>query len=237
MRIALIGYGKMGRTIEELAPAHGVEIGLIIDPDHGISLADADLTAVDAAIEFTSPEAAMGNITACLDAGLPVVSGTTGWQADLDSIKERCVNERKSMVYATNFSIGVNLLFAMNEFLAEKMNGLEYDPSMIEIHHTEKKDAPSGTAITLGEQIVNKLEKKTGWVNELTDDPSKLTILSLREPDVPGTHTIKWESDVDTIEIGHTARSRAGFAAGSLVAAKWLIGKTGFYSMRDVLGL
>ena len=236
MKIAIIGYGKMGKTIEQIAKGQGHEIGLIVD--QGDEWGIADLEGIEVAIEFTRPEAAVENIKKCLEAGVAVVSGTTGWLAQLEEVKGLCAAKEGAMVYASNYSIGVNLFFVLNEYLAELMNAHPaYRPSMEEIHHTQKLDAPSGTAITLAEGILNKVNGLQGWVTEAKEEGAELGIVSKRIDKVLGTHAIQYQSSIDEIEIKHTAHSREGFAKGAVHAAEWVVGKKGFFSMRDVLGL
>jgi 4-hydroxy-tetrahydrodipicolinate reductase len=238
MKIALIGYGKMGKTIEEIAVAEGDEVVLKISIDNTELFTTENIKQADVAIEFSTPESAVDNIRKCLDAGVPVVCGTTGWLKDMDVVKEYCTQKRGAFLYASNFSIGVNLFFALNKYLASLMNThKEYNVSMEEVHHTQKKDAPSGTAITLAEQLLENIKSKKTWVNEETNDPSELEIISKRIGDVPGTHTIKYNSPNDYIEITHSAYNRKGFAAGAVQAAKFIAGKKGIFSMQDVLGL
>ncbi|MCB9034630.1 MAG: 4-hydroxy-tetrahydrodipicolinate reductase [Chitinophagales bacterium] len=237
-KIALIGYGKMGKAIHEIANAsNDCEIALIIDIDNRNEITIEQLQAVDVAIEFTSPHTAVGNINWCLDANVPVVIGSTGWLDELPIIQERVINENKSLLHSPNFSIGVNIFFEMNRQLAKIMNQhAEYNVTMEEIHHTEKKDAPSGTALFAGLDIIKHLDRKMTWKNEQSNDTNNLDIISLREPNVPGTHTVIYASEIDDIELKHTAHSRKGFASGALLAAKWLVGKKGIFTMDDVLG-
>ena len=234
-KIALIGYGKMGKTIQQIALAKGHETPLIIDVDQASSL--SDLTSeIDVAIEFSRPEVAVQNIKACFVAKVPVVSGTTGWLQHWDEVTQSCVELGGAFFYASNYSIGVNIFFALNKWLAEKMNHQpSYSIDLKEVHHTEKLDAPSGTAISLAEGILQHVDAKTSWINEPSEDRGKLLIISEREKDVPGTHLVKYQSDVDSIEIKHTAHSRTGFAQGALSAAEWLVGKRGVFGMDDML--
>ncbi len=237
MKIALIGYGKMGQTIERLARAAGHEIVLIVNIDNRDDLTPENLRQAEVAIEFTQPDSAPDNIRACLEAGVPVVSGTTGWLEQLPAMRELCNMTGGAMLHATNFSIGVNIFFALNRFLAKMMNRqLQYDVQLEEIHHTQKLDAPSGTAITLAEGILSELDRKTRWINAAAAQPEELSIISKRTDPTPGTHTVSYHSEVDTISIRHQAHSREGFARGALVAAEWIIGKQGTFTMNDVLG-
>lgn len=238
MKIALIGYGKMGKAIEEIAVADGDEVVLKISIDNTELFTIDNVKEADVAIEFSSPESAVENIKKCFDAGVPVVCGTTGWLSQYDEIKEYCNTRQSAFLYASNFSIGVNLFFALNKYLADLMSAhSEYNVSMEEVHHTQKKDAPSGTAITLAEQVLEKIRAKKNWVNYETGSSSDLEIISKRQGDVPGIHTVKYNSPTDFIEITHSAYNRKGFANGALLAAKFIVGKKGIFSMRDVLGL
>lgn len=236
MDIALIGYGKMGKAIEKIALQTGHDVLLKIGSGNMEELNHNNLLKCDVAIEFTNPESCVKNINLCFDAGIPVVCGSTGWLKHLQAIKDNCNEKNGSFLYASNFSIGVNIFFALNNKLAELMNGHEYDPSIEEIHHTEKKDSPSGTAITLAEQIININPIKTSWVNFKSDKKSELTITSSRMDAVPGTHHIKYSSPIDDIEITHTAHNRQGFAYGAIMAAEFLKSKKGIFTMKDVLG-
>ncbi|WP_461130829.1 4-hydroxy-tetrahydrodipicolinate reductase [Spirosoma aerophilum] len=243
MNILLLGYGKMGKTIEQIALDRGHHIAGRIDADNHTDLLNLKTEDVDVAIEFSSPESASGNITYCLERGWPVVCGTTGWLSHKAEIESLCQQKKGAFFYASNYSIGVNLFFRLNKVLAQFMrNYPSYHVSMTEIHHTEKKDAPSGTAITLAEGVMEQLPGKHRWVtNEAGREPlpvgeDAIAIESLREGTVPGTHTVRYESDVDRIEITHTAHSRQGFALGAVVAAEWLVGREGIFSMDDLLG-
>ncbi len=236
MKIALIGYGKMGQTIERLALARGHEVVLKVNVDNVQDLTTANLQKANVAIEFTQPESAFDNVRACLDAGVPVVSGTTGWLEHLAEAQNICQNKGGALLHATNFSIGVNIFFALNRFLAKMMDTQpQYDVEMEEIHHTQKLDAPSGTAITLAEGILNEMERKTKWVNHDTDIKNELPIISKRVDPAPGTHKVTYHSPIDTITISHEAHSREGFALGALTAAEWIVGKQGVFTMQDVL--
>ncbi len=228
----------MGKAIAEAARDRHHEICLIISSINKKDLNAESLSKCDVAIEFTGPESAFENIAACLRCGTPVVSGSTGWLNRFDDIKELCNQVNGSFIYASNFSVGVNLFFELNRKLAELMAGREeYDVALKEVHHTQKKDAPSGTAITLAEQLISVLPGKTGWTNSEADDNSKVEIISERVDPAPGTHHVKYLSDVDDIEIIHTAHNRKGFANGAVLAAEFLRGKKGVYTMKDVLGL
>lgn len=238
MKFALIGYGKMGHAIEEAATQKGHEIVLRIGIENLEDFTNENLRTADVAIEFTSPHSAVANIKKCLDAGLPVVCGSTGWLAQWNDIIEYCTQNNGAFLYASNFSVGVNLFFKLNSLLAQMMEAHdEYDVSMEEIHHTEKKDAPSGTAITLAEQVVQQISRKKQWVNQSNSNKENLVITSKRIDPAPGTHIIRYTSDVDDIEIIHTAHNRMGFASGAVLAAEFIAGKKGIYNMKDVLGL
>ncbi len=242
MKIALLGYGKMGQIIERFALERGHEIVLKISIDNLQDLTVDNLAIADVAIDFSAPDAAVGNIYKCFDAGVPVVVGTTGWYGKLQEIKNDCLSGGNSLIYGSNFSIGVNLFFHLNKVLAKLMNNYPaYEVQVEEIHHTQKLDAPSGTAMTIAEGIIEELDRKTEWLNEVVGTPipdviknEQLLIESHRIENVPGTHTVLYSSEVDEIEIKHTAHSRAGFALGAVVAAEWLQHKQGFYSIADV---
>ena len=237
MKIALIGYGKMGKAIEEIAIKKGHEIGLVIDLHNQNDLTNENLQKVDVAIEFTTPETAAENILRCFSAGIPVVSGTTGWLHKMDEVKDLCVKQNASFLYSSNFSIGVNIFFELNKRLAELMSKQDYEVTVEETHHTQKKDAPSGTAITIAEQILKGLPQKKQWVNYKSDKEEDLSILSHRIDPAAGTHSIKYSSDVDDIEIVHTAHNRKGFASGAVLGAEFIKDKKGNFSMKDVLGI
>ncbi len=237
MKIALIGYGKMGKTIEGIAKQKGHTISLIIDMDNLHDLTKDNLQKADVAIEFTTPENAMNNILQCFDAGIPVVSGTTGWLNNFDKVKELCIEENGTFLYASNFSVGVNIFFELNKKLAALMSKQEYNITVQETHHTQKKDAPSGTAITIAEQLLQELPGKQQWVNYKSEKEEELSIISYRIDPAPGTHSVKYSSDVDDIEIIHTAHNRKGFASGAVLAAEFLKDKKGIFSMKDVLGI
>ncbi|WP_456424158.1 4-hydroxy-tetrahydrodipicolinate reductase [Lutibacter sp.] len=233
MKIALLGYGRMGKTIEQIAIQKGHEIVLKIDKKN----VDYDISLADVAIDFSIPSIAFKNIANCLNNNIPVVSGTTGWLDKFNDITTLCKKKNGSFIYASNFSIGVNVFFKLNEYLAEIIAHLNnYQVSIEEIHHTQKLDKPSGTAITLAQDIL-KHSSKENWSLNVTNNKNEIPIVSKRIPDVPGTHSIKYESTEDTIEIKHTAHNRDGFALGAIMAAEWLIDKTGVFTMEDVLGL
>lgn len=233
MKIALLGYGKMGKTIEEIALERGHKITLKVDED----IDSYDLTHLDAdvAIDFSIPQAAFKNITTCFELGIPVVSGTTGWLEHYDKAVEVCEKHDSAFLYASNFSIGVNLFFELNEKLAQMMKNLkEYAISVEEIHHVQKLDSPSGTAISLAQQIIANNPNKIAWQLDHAEN-DEIPIYAKREAEVPGTHTVSYDSEIDSIEIKHTAHSRQGFAQGAVIAAEWLKGKEGIYRMQDVL--
>ncbi len=236
MKITLIGYGKMGKTIEQVAQQRGHQISHIIDVNNGNSLAQIRKGDTDVAIEFTQPESAFGNVKYCTENQIPIVCGTTGWLEKRPIIEQICAEKKSAFFYASNYSIGVNIFFKINQILAKMMNNYpQYEVSIEEIHHTEKKDAPSGTAITLAEGIIGELQRKQGWKLEEVID-NQINIIALRQPNVAGTHTAFYQSDIDTIEIKHTAHSRQGFALGAVLAAEWLKNKQGVFGMNDLLG-
>lgn len=238
MKIALVGYGKMGKAIEEVALERGHEIVLRIGRTNASELSGNAVRAADIAIEFSSPESAFENVKRVLEAGVPVVCGSTGWTDKLETAKKIAAENATGLIYASNFSIGVNIFFEVNKQLAALMADRdEYDVSLEEIHHTQKKDAPSGTAISLANQVLDSVRRKKKWVNEQPGAPGDLVIISRREDPAPGTHHVRYDSAVDSIEIIHTAHSRKGFAAGAVLAAEFLIGQTGFFTMKDVLQL
>jgi len=241
MKIALLGYGKMGKIIEKIAISRKHEIVLTIDHDNLHDLNAENLQKADVVIEFTMPASVLNNIQHCFNAGVPIVVGTTGWYDKIPEVKQQCEAGGHTLMYATNFSIGVNIFFHINRLLAKAMNNYNYyDVQVEEIHHTQKLDAPSGTAITIAEGIINNLDIKTEWINVLTTDdhdsdqnlvPQQLLIESMRIDNVPGTHTVIYDSEVDTIEIKHTAHNRSGFALGAILAAEWVQNKKGFYTV------
>jgi 4-hydroxy-tetrahydrodipicolinate reductase len=238
MKIALIGYGKMGKTIEKLAIERNHEIVSIIDQDNQHDFDSAAFLDTDVAIEFTNPETAVANYLRCFEREIAVVSGTTGWLAELLNIVSLVEQQQKSFLYASNFSIGVNIMFWLNKQLAVLMNKLPgYEAKMLEIHHTQKKDAPSGTAITLAEDIIHKTERLNKWVLDEKKADYELPIKAIREGGVFGYHQVQYESNEDTILLSHNAKSRDGFALGAIMAAEFLYGKKGFFTMDDVLKL
>ena len=235
MKIALIGYGKMGKTIENIAVQRGHEIILRLDinnPEDFKRLAEANV-----AIEFTRPESATDNLKHCIAAKVPVVCGTTGWLEHFDTVSELCRKNNSAFFYASNYSIGVNIFFEINRRLASMMNNYPmYDVRMEETHHTQKLDAPSGTAITLANSILENVARKTKWVSDTEGSASDINITAKRIDPAPGTHIVTYDSAIDTIEITHTAHSREGFATGAVLAAEWIFGKKGVFSMKDMLG-
>jgi 4-hydroxy-tetrahydrodipicolinate reductase len=234
MKIALIGYGKMGKTIEQIAKDRGHEIVSIIDVDNLQDFESEAFKSADVAIEFTRPDVALGNVRKCFAARVPVVVGTTGW--NLNDVKEELEANGNTLFWASNFSLGVNIFAAVNRYLAKIMNGFpEYNVEMEEVHHIHKLDAPSGTAITLAEDILKNLDRKQAWTKEAENSASDLAIKSIREGEVPGIHTITYDSPVDSITITHDAKSRAGFALGAVVAAEFTAGKKGLLGMCDML--
>ncbi len=236
MRIAIIGYGKIGRAIEALGVQQGHTFPLVIDLDNSGELVDRNMKEIDVAIEFTGPASAPENIRKCIEMGVPVVSGSTGWNQRFAEIERFCIEHKGAFFYASNFSIGVNILFAMNRQLAKIMNRFpDYTVSMEEVHHIHKLDAPSGTAITLSEQIIEEQERVSNWSLQKQDDPSIMHIIAIREGEVKGRHTITHESNLDTIFLGHNAKSRDAFAVGALMAAAFLKDKVGVFSMKDML--
>lgn len=239
MKIALIGYGKMGQLIEKLAIENGHEIVVKIHIDNTEEFTRFNLQKADVAIEFTGPESAYENIKKCIDFGLPVVSGSTGWNDSIETIKSYCQEKNGSFLHTSNFSIGVNIFFEVNKFLAKLMASQsgQYDVSLKEIHHTQKKDAPSGTAVSLAEQVLESFKAKKNWVNEPSAKAEELSIISERIDPAPGTHIVKYSSGIDDIEIIHTAHNRNGFALGAIQAAEFIYNKKGIFNMSDVLQL
>lgn len=232
MKIALLGYGRMGKEIEKIALQRGHEIVIKSNSNE-----KHDIKQVDVAIDFSIPNSAFQNISNCINNNVPVISGTTGWLEKYDDAVTLCNEKKGAFIYASNFSLGVNIFFELNNQLAKMMNSLsDYKISMEEIHHTKKLDAPSGTAITLAEGIIEN-SQKTGWELDGEESETSIPIVAKRIPEVPGTHSIDYSSEVDTIEIKHTAHNRKGFALGAVVAAEWIIDKTGVFSMKDVLNI
>lgn len=235
MKILLLGYGKMGKTIERIALERGHTIVGRIDVSNRAEMENLNARDVDVAIEFSAPESAYDNITYCLKKGWAIVSGTTGWLEHRPEIEALCKTQNGAFFYASNYSIGVNLFFRLNRQLARLMEGHGYQASMTEIHHIHKLDAPSGTAITLAEGIAAETELVSGWRLAPQDEEGYITITAKREGEVPGTHVVRYESEVDTIEITHAAHNRNGFALGAVVVAEWLNGREGVFGMDDML--
>jgi 4-hydroxy-tetrahydrodipicolinate reductase len=232
MKIALLGYGRMGKEIEKIALQRGHEI--VIKTTSNDSF---DINLADVAIDFSIPTSAYTNISNCINNNVPVISGTTGWLEKYEEAVHLCNEKKGAFIYASNFSLGVNIFFELNNQLAKMMNNLsDYKITMEEIHHTKKLDAPSGTAITLADGIIKNSSKSKWELGEKTSENS-IPIIAKRIPDVPGTHTVKYSSEVDSIEITHTAHSRKGFALGAVVAAEWILNKKGVFTMKDVLNI
>lgn len=233
MKIALLGYGKMGKVIERIATQRGHDIVLKIDNNNN----NYDLSIADVAIDFSVPSAAVQNITNAIEQQIPVISGTTGWLENFEHIKRLCEAKNGAFLYASNFSLGVNIFFELNQKLAQLMKTQsQYNVSMEEIHHTQKQDAPSGTAISLAEGIISESHLES-WTLGKNSEPNQIGIEAKRIENIPGTHNVSYNSDVDRIEIQHTAHNRDGFGQGAVIAAEWIIGKTGVFSMKDVLNL
>ena len=240
MKIILIGYGKMGQTIEKIAQDKGHEIVGKIDKDNLSDLANYNANQADVAIEFTQPNSAVNNIKTCISNGIPVVCGTTGWLEKLPEIEAACAENKGAFFYASNFSVGVNIFFHLNKYLAKMMNPQsQYEMDVEETHHVHKKDAPSGTAITIAEGILENIDRKDSWKleeeggEEASD--KEVGITSYRIDEVPGTHQVSYSCEIDSIEISHTAHSRQGFAQGAVLAAEWIVGKQGMFGMDDML--
>jgi len=238
MNIALIGYGKMGKIIEEIALQRGHIVVLKIDVNNQEDFTKENIAKADVAIEFTGPHSAYENVKKAISFGVPLVCGSTGWLENLEEIKKICADKKGSFLYASNFSIGVNIFFEINKRLAALMAPhKDYEVSITEIHHTQKRDSPSGTAITIAEGVMENIPGKKRWVNHISDNTDELEILSERVDPAPGTHKVKYSSAIDDIEIIHTAHSRMGFAAGAVLAAEYIHDKKGVFSMKEVLGL
>jgi 4-hydroxy-tetrahydrodipicolinate reductase len=236
MKIGLVGYGKMGKAVETIALQKGHQIVARIDSHNYQDF--SSLSKADVVIEFTNPTAVMANLRACLDLKIPVVTGTTGWNEHISVVESEFTQKGGALIHASNFSIGVNLFMEVNRVLAALMNHQpQYEVMMSETHHTQKLDSPSGTAISLANVIIDQLDRKSNWVNQKPNATTELEIESLRLPDVPGTHVIRYSSAADEIEITHTAKNRTGFATGAVLAAEWLIGRTGIFTMKDVLNI
>ena len=241
MKIAIIGYGKMGRIIEQIAIQRGHSIVATIDIDNPDDFQSEAFRSADVAIEFSMPSVAFENYRHCFAADVPVVSGTTGWTHRLNDIKKQCEEEGKTFFYSSNFSIGVNIFFAVNRYLAKLMNHFPaYDVDLKEIHHVHKLDAPSGTAITLANDIIEDIDRKNAWrlaQEGASCNADELNITALREDEVPGTHEVRYDSNVDSITIRHEAKSRVGFALGAVLAAEFTAGKKGFLQMKNLLNI
>ncbi len=236
MKLALIGYGKMGKEIEQIAVSRGHSVVLKIDVDNYHDLTAKNLALADVAIEFTAPASAIGNYLICFEAGVPVVSGTTGWLEQKPMIEKECLDKQACFFYASNFSLGMNLFFELNRMLARMMKPFpQYNISMTEIHHTQKLDAPSGTAITLAEGIMAENGSKKSWTIDQPKNKEELHILPVRKDPYPGLHTVKYDSEIDYIEITHNAYSRKGLALGAVLAAEFCVGKTGIFTMSDLM--
>mgnify|MGYP002623516729 CR=1 FL=1 len=236
MIISLFGYGKMGKEIEQIAVQRGHQIGLKINSSNSSDITKENIKNTDVIIEFSRPEFAKDNILFAIENNVPIVVGTTGWYEDYDFLKSQALGKSGTLLTATNFSVGVNIFFKINEYLAKIMNTQDaYDVYMKEIHHTQKLDAPSGTALTLAQQIIHNIDRKTKWTDKKTLDKSELTITSERVDPAPGTHSITYTSEIDDIEITHTAHNRKGFAFGSVLAAEFVKDKKGIFTMNDVL--
>lgn len=236
MNIALIGYGKMGKAIEEIALDRGHSIVLKIDIENAKDFTKENFSSVDVAIEFTGPHSAYDNVKRLLEFSVTTICGSTGWLEKLELIKQICKQNDSAFLYASNFSVGVNIFFELNKKLAALMAAhKDYQIQLTEIHHTQKKDAPSGTAISLAEQILENIPEKKNWVNREIKNPEELEIISERIDPAPGTHKVKYSSAIDDIEIIHTAHTRTGFALGAILAAEFIHGKKGIYTLKDVL--
>lgn len=238
MKIALIGYGKMGKTIEKLALEKKDEIVVKIDDTTLDQFTEENLKRADVAIEFSTPEVAFNNISKCINSGIPVVSGTTGWLHRYSEIEHLCKQKNGGFFYASNYSLGVNIFFKVNEYLAKIMNNFpEFDVAIDETHHIHKLDAPSGTAITIAEGILKNIVRKTAWEKESTDNSSKIAVKSHRIGEHPGEHVVKYNSPIETVEILHTSKSREGLAMGALMAARYMQNKVGIFGMDDLLSI
>jgi 4-hydroxy-tetrahydrodipicolinate reductase len=238
MRIAIIGYGKMGKMVEEVAVQRGHEVVLKINIENTEDFTKDNCAKADVAIEFTGPSSAYEDVKQCIEYNVPVVSGSTGWNDRLPEIKEYCKQKNGSFLHTSNFSIGVNIFFEVNKLMAKLMAAHpEYEVMVKEVHHTAKLDAPSGTAVTLAEQILANLPRKKSWVNNPTENENELSIISERIDPAPGTHFVKYSSEIDDLEIIHTAHNRKGFALGAVLAAEYIHDKKGIFSMQEVLGL
>lgn len=238
MNVAIIGYGAMGHEIEKVLLERGHSVSIIIDADNQESLSDDNMRQADVAIEFTTPSTAFDNVVACLKAGVPVVSGTTGWNDSLGEACDICRTENGTFFWASNFSIGVNVTFLVNKYLAKLMSRFpEYAVSIGEVHHTRKKDSPSGTAVTLAEGIMENIDRVSSWVNHETLNPDVLGIVSVREGDVPGIHEVKYESQADFVTLCHSSKNRRGLALGAVLAAEFAVCRKGVLTMNDMMNV
>lgn len=237
MKIGLFGYGKMGKAIEQMAVQQSHEVAFKIDAANAASFPIQDLQHADVCIDFSTPDVAFDNIKKSISAGIPIVSGTTGWLNRKNIIDQFCLDNNGTFLYASNFSIGVNIFFSINKKLSQMMAKHHYIPSLEEIHHTQKLDAPSGTAISLAKDIIESSDELETWINQSSDSKKELGVISKRIDHVPGTHQINWSSPIDTIELKHTAHSRQGFVIGALLAANFVKDKKGIFTMNDVLDL
>ncbi len=238
MKVALLGYGKMGKEIEKIALERKHDIVLVVNENNPHDLNKENLINADVAIDFSIPSAAYNNILQCFESDVPIVCGTTGWLDNFDEVYNLAKNENKGFFYASNFSLGVNAFFKVNQYLAKIMNKLTgYQVEMEEVHHIHKLDAPSGTAITLAESIVSEIDSKTSWLLDKPSDTENIGIKAIRENEVPGIHRIKYESDIDFLHIEHSAKSRKGFALGAVIAAEYMNGKRGYHTMNDMLNI
>jgi len=238
MKLALLGYGKMGREIEKMALQRNHTIVLLIDINNQDELTTSNLKKADVAIDFSTPESAFPNIMKCFEADVPIVCGTTGWLDKFKDVISFCEKNGKTFFYASNYSIGVNIFFEINRKLAHIMNRFtDYNVSIEEIHHIHKLDAPSGTAITLAEGIINELDRKKDWILGEEQNVNSISIQAIRENEIPGTHSIKYDSPIDSIDIKHTAKNRKGLALGALLAAEFIKNKTGYFSTKDLMNV
>jgi len=236
MKVAIIGYGKMGHAVEAVLASRGHEVVLVVDADNTGDICAEKMKGADVAIEFTAPDAAFDNITRAMRAGVPVVSGTTAWLDRFDEAAGVCRDCGSALFYASNYSVGMNIFFKVNAMLARMMNGYpQYDVTIEEVHHTAKKDSPSGTAVTLAEGVLAGIDRKSRWVGHTTTDPEELEVIGIRRSVVPGTHTVTWESPVDAIRMEHIAKGRESLALGAVLAAEFLVGKKGVFGMDDML--
>jgi 4-hydroxy-tetrahydrodipicolinate reductase len=238
MKIALFGYGKMGKEVEQIALQRGHEIVLKVDAHNAETFSMEELKKCQVAIEFSTPHSVIPNMNKCFEAQVPIVVGTTGWYDKEEEVKKRCKEKNACLFYTSNFSLGVNIFFKVNEYLAKIMNNYkEYEVSIEEIHHIHKLDYPSGTAISLANQIISNISRKNKWVRSMSQNKSELQILSKREGEMPGSHIVKYHSSVDDIEIVHKAHNRKGFALGAVLAAEFVKGKKGIFGMNDLIAI